>query len=314
MRIVIAGGSGLIGRAITQAFSKMGDEIIILSRNPAKVKGLPEGVKVVIWDGKSIQDWVDEIDNAEVIINLTGENISGERFLPSRWTKDRKERLTYSRVDAGKVLAKAIEISHTKPELFIQSSGINYYGTDMMNTVNEQSPGGNDFLANLCKVWEASSATVESLGVRRVILRNGIVLSTTSGALPRLILPYKLFVGGRLGNGRQIYSWIHLEDEVTAIRFLIEYKQAKGIFNLTTPEPVTNNEFGKTIAMVLKRPHYFPLPGFILKLMFGEVASVVIEGQRVIPEKLIKLGYIFKYPYLREALEDTLQKEIKDDR
>ena len=308
MRIIIAGGSGLIGRVLTSTLITSGDEVIILSRNPEMVKGMPTGVRVIKWDGKTLQDWGLEIEKSDAVINLTGENLSGEGFLPSRWTKDRKLRLVQSRVNSGIVLTKAIERAKAKPLVFIQASGIGFYGTYQEKSLNEGDNGGDDFSANLCKEWEASSQPVELMGTRRVVIRNGVVLSTKGGALPLLLLPYKLFVGGPLGDGHQIYSWIHITDEINSIQFLIRNNQAKGVFNLTAPNPVTNDEFGRTIGMVMKRPHYLPLPGFAMRLAFGEVSSMVLEGQKVLPQKLLEAGYGFKFPILEDALKDLLLK------
>jgi len=308
MRIIIAGGSGLIGRELTSTLTAARDEVIILSRNPEKVKGMPAGVSAIKWDGKTLQDWGLQIEQSDVVINLTGENLSGEGFLPSRWTKERKLRLVESRINSGKVLTKAIELAKTKPSVFIQASGIGYYGTHQEKSFNEGDGGGDDFSANLCKEWEASSQPVELMGMRRVVVRNGVVLSTKGGALPLLLLPYKLFVGGPLGDGHQIYSWIHITDEVNAIQFLIRDNKANGVFNLTAPNPVTNDEFGRTIGQVMKRPHYFPIPGFAMRLAFGEVSSMVLEGQKVLPQKLSEAGYIFKFPRLDDALKDILKK------
>jgi uncharacterized protein (TIGR01777 family) len=221
----------------------------------------------------------------------------------------RKERLLTSRVNSGLVLCKAIERAGKRPEVFIQASGINFYGAQSTGEVTEVTGAGDDFLANLSKEWEASSETVGTFGVRRIVIRNGIVLSTRKGALPLLLLPYKLFVGGRLGTGKQVYSWIHIDDEVNAILFLMQNPNAHGIFNLTAPEPVMNNEFGKTIGKVLKRPHYFPIPGFALKIAFGEVASLVLEGRRVVPKRLMEMGYSFLYSTLDLALKDLLSKQ-----
>jgi uncharacterized protein (TIGR01777 family) len=308
MRIIIAGGSGLIGRELTSLLTSSGDEVIILSRNPEKVKGLPMGAKVLQWDDKTVSDWGKEIENTDAIINLTGENLSGEGFLPSRWTKERKLRLVQSRVNSGKVLTQAIEITKSKPSVFVQASGIGYYGAHQEKALSEADSSGNDFSANLCIEWEASSLPVELMGVRRVVVRNGVVLSTKGGALPLLLLPYKLYVGGPFGNGRQVYSWIHIADEVNAIQFLIHDNLAKGVFNLTSPNPVTNDDFGRTIGVVMKRPHFFPVPGFAMRLAFGEVASMVLEGQKVLPQKLLDAGYKFKYPKLEYALKDLLNK------
>lgn len=308
MRVTIAGGSGLIGRELTARLVANGDAVTILSRNPDKVLRLPSGAKALRWDGTSLQEWSHVIEDTDAIVNLTGENLSGEGFLPSRWTKDRKIRLVKSRVNSGLVLTKAIQAAGTRPSVFVQASGIGFYGTRQDKTLTELDSSGDDFSANLCKEWEASSQPVETLGVRRVITRNGVVLSTKGGALPLILLPYKLFVGGPMGDGRQVYSWIHIEDEVSAIIYLIHNNNAKGVFNLTSPNPVTNYEFGKTIGKVMKRPHYFTLPAFAMRLAFGEVASMVLEGQRVVPQKLLAAGFTFKFPTLDAAIKDLLNK------
>jgi len=304
---MIAGGSGLIGRRLTTLLTANGDEVLILSRFPDRITGLPAGVRALQWDGKSAQAWAKEIENIDVIVNLTGENLSGEGLLPSRWTKERKERLLNSRVDSGKVLTKAIEMANHKPSVFVQASGIGYYGVSQEKTFTEADRAGNDFMSSLSQEWEASSVPVETMGVRRVVVRNGVVLSTKGGALRPMLLPYKLFVGGPLGSGKQIYSWIHIDDEVGAIRFIIQNEAARGVINLIAPNPVTNDEFGRTIGRVMKRPHYFPVPGFAMQLAFGEVAAMVLEGQKVIPQRLIELGYTFKFPTLAEALTDLLK-------
>jgi uncharacterized protein (TIGR01777 family) len=174
--------------------------------------------------------------------------------------------------------------------------------------LTEEDESGTDFLAKVSREWEASSVSVEAMGVRRVIIRTGVVLTNKGGAFPRLLLPYRLFIGGPFGNGRQVLSWIHMADEVNAIRFLIENNTAKGVYNLTAPNPVNNNEFGKMIGRVMRRPHYFPVPGFLLRMAFGEVSTVVLEGQRVLPKRLMDAGYIFKYAVLEDALRNLLVK------
>jgi uncharacterized protein (TIGR01777 family) len=307
MNMVIAGGSGLIGRELTSALTQNGDEVTILSRFPEKVIDMPRGAKAVQWNGKNLDNWVKVINNAQVVINLTGENLSGNGILPSRWTQARKKRIIQSRIDSGRILAKAIEIANKKPSVFIQASGINYYKMYADKSITEEDEAGNDFLGNLSIEWEASSAAVESMGVRRVVIRNGVVLSNRGGALPSLTLPFKLFVGGKLGSGDQIYSWIHIKDIVSAIIFLIQNDRANGPYNLTSPNPVSNSEFGRTIAKVLKRPYYFTIPSIVMRLAFGEVASVVLTGQKVIPQKLIESGYEFKFSNLEDTLYDILK-------
>ena len=308
MRIMIAGGSGLIGRALTSALCAEGDNVIILSRNPSNVAALPNGANILQWDGKTIGDWAKEVEKTEAIVNLTGENLSGEGFLPSRWTKKRKIRLSQSRVNSGKVLTKAIELAPVKPTVYIQASGIGFYGTRQTKSLTEIDSAGYDFLADLCVAWEASSQPVEVLGVRRVVTRNGVVLASQGGALSLLVLPYKLWVGGRFGNGQQVYSWIHIDDEVNALKFLIRNSQARGVFNLTSPNPVTNDQFGQTIGKVMHRPHYLPIPGFGMRLALGEVAVMVLEGQSVLPKKLLDLGFEFKFLTLTDALSNLLNK------
>jgi uncharacterized protein (TIGR01777 family) len=307
MRVMIAGGSGLIGRELASLLASTGDEVLILSRNPDKVH-TTVGIGALQWDGKSIQDWAREVENTDVIVNLTGENLSGKGFPPARWTEKRKKLLLQSRVDSGKLLSKAIEQAKQKPAVFVQASGIDYYSNRLQNQITEEDPAGDDFLSKLSVEWEASSKPVEAMGVRRVVIRNGVVLSTHGGALPLLLLPYRLWVGGRLGSGKQVYSWIHIKDEVNAIHFLIKNSEAKGAYNLTSPYPMTNDEFGRAIAKVMKRPYYFHLPAFVMKFALGEVASMVLEGQKVLPMRLQKLGFDFKYPNLIHALEDLLKK------
>jgi len=306
MRIIIAGGSGLIGRALTSSLVNDGNELIVLSRNPGRVINFPPGVKILEWDGTSVTEWGKEIANTDVVINLVGENLSGAGLLPLRWTKERKNRILQSRVNAGKSLSQAIEMSDKHPAIFVQASGIGYYGTDRRYEFTEESAPGNDFLANLSKSWEASSESIEELGVRRIIIRSGVVLSSQGGALRPLLFPYKYFIGGPIGDGKQVLSWIHIDDVVTAIRFLISSYQSCGAFNLTSPNPVTNNDFGKTMSKVLNRPHYFRLPGFIMRLALGEVADMVLKGQTALPAKLLASGFSYKYPTLEEALKNLL--------
>jgi uncharacterized protein (TIGR01777 family) len=306
VRIVIAGGSGLIGHELSSKLVQDIHEVSILCRNPKKVTGMAVGVRIVQWDARTEDSWIDEIANSDVVVNLAGENLSGAGLFPSRWTKQRKERLLKSRVDSGKILTQAIEKVDRTPKIFVQASGVGIYGTDRDSIFTEESMLGNDFLANLSKEWESSSESVKTLGVRHIVIRTGVVLSSKGGALRPLIFPYKFYVGGPIGDGKQVYSWIHIDDEVEAIKFLIEHDSLNGVFNLSSPYPVTNSDFGKTISMIMKRPHFLPIPSFMMRIAFGEVANMVLEGQRVLPEKLLDNGYIFKYPKLDEALRNLI--------
>jgi uncharacterized protein (TIGR01777 family) len=303
MKIIITGGTGVIGQALTAELTEAGHQVTIFTRNPQKSVS---GAKMVQWDIDQIEPWLHHIESADAIVHLAGENLAGSGFFPTRWTLERKQRIVDSRIKTGKALTQAIEQAQRKPKVFIQASAIGYYGPHNDEVVTESDKPGGDFLAQTCVEWENATKAVDTLGVRRAVIRTGIVLTPDSGALSRLLLPYKYFVGGPFGNGRQWYSWIHIADEVSAIRFLIENPGAVGTFNLTAPNPLPNKDFGKTLGKVLNRPSWIPVPGFILNILFGEVATVVVDGQRVISKRLLDLGYQFKYPELESALKNLL--------
>ena len=308
MRIIITGGAGFIGRALAADLAAAGYEVVILSRNPAKAAGLPAGVRAERWDGRTAAGWGPLADGALAIVNLAGENLAGGGFIPARWTPERKQLIRQSRLDAGQAVVEAVDAARVKPQVVIQSSGIGYYGNRDDSVLTEADQPGADFLARLTVDWEASTAPVALQGVRHVSIRSGVVLSPTEGALYRLLLPFKLFAGGPMGSGRQGFSWIHPIDETAAIRFLIENAGAGGAFNLCAPKPLTNAAFGKAIGAVLGRPYWLPAPAFALKLALGEVASMVLEGQRAAPKKLLDLGFKFRYPDAESALRDLLGK------
>lgn len=308
MRAVITGGTGLIGRALSKSLVADSHEVVVLSRFPERATGLPQEVQVAGWDGTSADGWLPLADGADAIVNLAGANIAGERFLPSRWTEARKRLIRESRVKAGRAVVDAVSQMSQRPGVVIQASGVGYYGFCGDEELGEEAPPGDDFGARLTHdEWEPSTEPVEELGVRRVIVRTGAVLDPDEGALPRMVLPFQLFAGGYWGSGKQWLPWIHLEDEVRAIRFLLENDQASGPFNLTAPGTVTNAEFGRALGKVLKRPYWFPIPGFALHWVFGEVSTVLLEGQRVIPERLLELGFAFSFPEVGAALRDLLQ-------
>lgn len=304
MKVIITGGSGLIGRALAASLLNGGGdkhEVIVLSRNPQRVSGLPNGVQVVGWDGRSTQGWGQLVEGADAIVNLAGANLS-----EGRWTEQRKRLIFDSRVHAGQAVTQAIEGARLKPKVLVQASAVGYYGPHGDEKITEDAPPGNDFLAQVCIAWEASTAPVEGWGVRRVVIRTGLVLSTEGGALPRMAMPFKMFVGGPLGSGRQWLPWIHIADEVGAIRFLIGKEDASGPFNLTAPEPVTNAQFSRVLGRVLNRPSALPVPSIALRLMFGEMSTVLLEGQRAVPQRLLAAGYQFRFPNLEQALRHLL--------
>jgi uncharacterized protein (TIGR01777 family) len=302
MRVIITGGTGLMGQALTANLINDGHEVIVLSRSPQNVIGLPASVRVEKWDAKTAEGWSALADGADAIVNLAGASIAGDGLLPSRWTDSRKKLILESRVNAGRAVVDAVKNAARKPGVVIQSSAVGYYGISVDEDTTEDAPPADDFLARVCVAWESATQPVEAMGVRRVVIRSGLVLSRRGGALPRMALPFQLFVGGPMGTGRQPLSWIHMADEIAAIRFLIDHPQASGVFNLVAPQPVTNAEFSRALGRALSRPAWIPLPGFALKLAFGELATTLLEGQRVIPRRLLDIGFTFQHPEADSAL------------
>lgn len=300
-RVTISGGSGLIGRALVDELAASGWEVRVLSRTPRSVSGLPRGSRVDRWDGRSVAQLTPLVDGVDAVVHLAGETIAG-----GRWTAPRKRRIRDSRVGSSSAVAEAILAAASRPSVLVQASAVGYYGPRGDETIDEEAPAGGDFLANVTAAWEAASAAVEEAGVRRPIIRTGIVLSTDGGALPRIVLPFRLFAGGPLGSGEQWVPWIHLADEVGAIRFLIENDGAAGPFNLTAPEPLTNREFGRVVGRVLGRPSRLPTPAFALRLALGEMATLLLDGQRAVPRRLLELGYEFRFATAEAALRDLL--------
>ena len=307
MRVLITGGTGLIGRALSEDLVSQGHEVIVLSRSPERASGFPDGVHVVGWDARTAEGWGHLADGAGAIVDLAGASIAGEGFFPSRWTEEQRRVIRESRLNSSRAVVEAVEQAERKPGVLVQASGVGYYGYRGDELLTEEAAPGDDWAARFtAEEWEPSSAPVEQMGVRRVIARTGVVLSVEEGALPRLLLPFRLFVGGPMGSGKQWYSWISLQDEARALRFLIETEEARGAFNLTAPNPVTNGELAKLIGKVMGRPSIIPVPGFALRLAFGEVAEVVLQGQRAIPQRLLDLGFEFDFPTAEASLQDML--------
>jgi len=307
MRVVIAGGTGLIGSHLVVDLAADGHDVLVLSRNPGKYQAsLPDGATIEQWDAQTAGDLARYIEGADAVVNFAGENLAGEGFLPNRWTADTKRRIRDSRITAGEAVVDALRLTTKRPKVLLQSSAVGYYGPRGDDPIVESSPPGDDFLASVAVEWEASTEPAESLGVRRVIARTGLILTTEGGPLTRLILPYKLYGGVYFGNGRQWWSWIHMTDEIRALHFLLEYDSATGPFNLTAPNPVSNRDFGKALGEAMNRPSYMPVPRFALNLLVGEVSTVVMDGQRAIPQKLEELGFTFQFTDLELALRDVL--------
>jgi uncharacterized protein (TIGR01777 family) len=300
-RVVIPGGSGMLGRRLAASLSADGYEVILLSRNPERVSGVQQGVRVERWDGKTADGWGHLVDGAAAIINLAGENIGA-----SRWTAERKRKIVESRTGSGAAVVEAVGAAAIKPGLVIQASAVGYYGPRGDEELTERDRPGSDFQSQVCMQWEAATAPVEALGVRRAVIRTGVVLDLESIALRRMMLPYRFFVGGRLGSGRQWFSWIHVADYVAGIRFLMDREDAAGVFNLSAPEPLTNADFGRALGRAMGRPSWIPVPGIAVRLLFGEMSTVVLDGQRVVPHHLLETGFAFRFPDAGPALRDLL--------
>jgi uncharacterized protein len=301
MRVIITGGTGLIGRALAASLARDGNEVIVLSRHAGET-GLPKGVRAEQWDARTAKGWGPLADGAEAIVNLAGESLSA-----GRWSSERKRRILESRLDAGRAVVEAVEHASNKPKVLIQSSAIGYYGSRGSQEITEEAGPGKGFLSQVCLKWEASTAAVEEQGVRRAVIRSAPVFSSRGGVLPNLVTPFRFLVGGQLGTGRQWFSWIHIVDEIRAIRFLIESEAARGDFNLSSPRSVTNRQLSLILGRVLHRPSLVPLPSFALQLALGEMSAVLLDSQRVKPKRLLELGFTYEYPDLATALRSLLQ-------
>jgi hypothetical protein len=301
MRIVITGGTGLIGSAVAREMGSAGHEVVVLTRDPSRAGPLPPNTRAVQWDGKTAGDWAKLLDGDTVIVHLAGDPVAA-----GRWTEEKKRRIRDSRVESGRAVLEAVRRAKAKPQALLQGSAVGYYGDAGDEVVSELHPPGKDFLARVCVEWEASTAELAAMGVRRPVLRTGIVLSDRGGALPRMALPFRMLAGGPLGNGHQWFPWIHEVDEVGAIRFLIERDDVDGPFNLTAPAPMTNRDLSRALGQALHRPSFAPAPGFALRLLLGEMADALLHGQRAVPRRLLDLGYVFRYPEALGALRSLL--------
>jgi len=307
MRIIMTGGSGFIGTALSTSLAADNHEVIVLSRSPEKAGKLPPGVRAVAWDGRTAAGWAELADGASAIINLAGESIAGANPLAGRWTAARKQAMHDSRVNAGQAVVEAVRAAKQKPGLLVQASAVGYYGPLADELADETTPAGHDFLAGVCVDWEKSTAAAETLGVRRVIIRTGLPLSLKGGAFPPLRLIANLGAGGPMGSGQQWYPWIHLTDHVAAVRRLMDDPNASGPFNVCAPNPVRQAEFFHVLGRVMNRPSFMPTPGFALRLIAGEMAdAILLSGQREVPARLEKMDFRYEFPELEGALRDLV--------
>jgi uncharacterized protein len=263
MKIILAGGTGLIGRELAEALLADGHQVWVLSRNPQAAR-VPAGVQVAAWDARTSAGWGSLVEKADAIFNLAGENLGG-----SLWTPAHKRKVLASRANAGQAVIQALVAAKHRPGVLVQASAIGYYGASDDRILDEDSPAGKDWQSKVVRDWEASTQAAEGLGVRRVVVRTGLVLTNKGGVLPKLLLPFRLLAGGPLGSGKQYYSWITMQDEIRALLFLLKNESAAGAYNLTTPNPLTQADFGRVVGQVLRRPYWFPTPAFALRLVLG---------------------------------------------
>lgn len=300
MRIVGSGLSGLIGNVLTVQLKKK-YELVVLARETKEPKRSSDSRRIV-WHPPMLGDWIQEIDSAYAVINLAGEPIAGKR-----WTAAQKKELRDSRFQTTKALVDAIGRAKDKPKVFINASAIGYYGSRDSAALDESATPGTGFLSELCQEWEKEALRAKSFGVRTVLLRTGIVLAREGGALVKMLPPFKMGIGGPLGNGKQVMSWIHIEDAVGGILKVLEDPSIEGPVNLTAPQAVPMREFADALGRALKRPVFFPVPGIALRLLLGEMSAMLLTGQNIRPGVLTRAGYSFKYPALEDALKDLLQ-------
>lgn len=295
MQIVIAGGTGLIGRALARACAAAGHEVVVLSRRPSQGPS-----KTVSWDGASAGPWAEALDGSDAVVNLCGESVAD-----GRWTPARKKALLDSRVGPTRALVSALSAAKRRPRVLVNASAVGIYGDRADQSLDESAPAGTDFLAGLCVQWEKEARLLEPLGMRVVCLRTGIVLAPEGGALAKMLPIFKLGLAGPLGTGRQWMSWIALPDLIDLILFSFSH-ELSGPVNGTAPNPVTNKDFTAALGRALGRPAILPAPAFALRLGLGEMSDMLLGGQKVLPKKALESGFAFKLPQLDAALRACL--------
>ena len=293
MHVLLTGATGLIGRPLMRALAAAGHSVTLVSRTPGRAP-----TRAIGWDG--VPAIMSEVD---AVVNMAGEPVA-----EGRWTDARKQAIRASRIDGTRAIVQAMRHATKRPAVLVNASATGYYGPCGDETVDESHAPGNDFLANVCQAWEAEAVAAEALGVRVVRLRTGIVLAPDGGALGKMLLPFRAGLGGPIGGGKQWMPWIHIDDECGLVVAALGGEQWRGPVNGTAPEPARNREFAHALGAVLGRPAVLPTPGFMLRLAFGEMAEILLTGQRATPAAAQQFGYDWKHPTLTEALADLLSR------
>lgn len=304
MRILLTGGTGFIGRRLSELLIARGDDVTVLTRDPRAARSGLKATRVAIWDPALGPAPADLLGSTDAVVNLLGESIA-----KGRWTAAKKTRILDSRVTGTRNLVNGIRAASPRPKTLVSGSAIGYYGPHGDETLDEGCPAGHDFLADVARAWEAEATRAFESGVRVVILRAGVVLGPGGGALGAMLPPFKLGVGGPIGSGGQWMSWIHRDDHCGLVMHALDRTELTGPVNGTAPNPVTNRDFAKVLGRVLGRPALLPTPGFALKLLLGEMAvPLLLSGQMVVPKRAQQTGFHFKYPVLEGALREILHR------
>ncbi len=328
-RVIVTGATGLIGKAVCKELRAQGYQMVVFSRDPQKAgRVVPGAAEYVAWQPAESGPWASAIDAAYGVIHLAGASLFAKR-----WTSEYKREIIASREIGTRGMVNAMAQAQNKPQVFISSSAVGYYGPSGDQKLDESAPPGGDFLAQVCQIWEREAKKAEDLGIRTVLLRTGVVigvgegrlpfpidlrgaslarpgiiLKTEEGAFPLLTMPFRFFAGGPILPGTQWFAWVHLDDLVGMIMLALENAKVRGPINATAPESQTNRDFARTIGRVMGRPAWFPVPGFAMKALLGEMADMITTGQRVIPRKAQDLGYQFKYPTSEQAIRQILDR------
>jgi uncharacterized protein len=303
-KIIITGATGLIGTRLSKELISRGHEVTIFTRNIDNGRAaIPNAACFVKWDYNSLEDWQVELNGKDAVIHLAGANISGKR-----WDDEYKKLIRESREVSTRNLVRGISHVENKPSVFISASAVGIYPDYGDTEITEETPAGDDFLAGVVKIWEAEALKAENFGLRAAMIRTGVVLSKDEGMLKKMLLPFKFFIGGSLGSGKQWLPWVHIEDVVAAYIFLLENENAKGAFNAASPNPVRMKQFSDQLGKVMSRPSFFKAPKSFLRAAVGEVADPITNSLKVFPKKLLENGFTFKFPELEPALRDLIKK------
>jgi hypothetical protein len=301
MKILITGGTGFVGKQLTSRFIQEGNEVTILTRSLKEPGQLPKGMSYLQGDPTQKGSWQEAIPGHDVIVNLAGASIF------SKWSEEYKKLIRDSRVFTTRNIIEGIPSKFEREISLFSTSAVGYYGFHGDEELDEESPPGSDFLARLAIEWEAEASKAKEKGARVVITRFGIVLGEKGGALGQMIPLFKKFIGGPIGSGQQWFSWVHIKDLAEAFAFLIKHPEIPGPVNVCSPNPVKNKDLARALGRALHRPSLMPAPGFMIKLVLGEFGSVILEGQRVLPRRLLKEGFTYQYPDIDTALQNIIQ-------